>query len=134
MKNLVFLVLILFFSCAKNNQEDSLKKELETLTKNHVEVVNELNDINENYLEPFRIYQEIVLNESKTSPEVSVSSYAKLIEKYPNSFWKHESERRMENIKNRKHLWTKENGWNLNNKDVIPEPISVVKAISCPGC
>jgi len=134
MKNSILLVLVLFFSCAKNNQEDSLKKELKTLEKNHLEVVNELNDIQENYLEPFRMYQENVLNELKTSPETSISNYTKLIEKYPNSFWSHESERRMENIKNRKHLWTKESGWNLNNKDDIPKPKYAIKTISCPGC
>ncbi|MBC8755857.1 hypothetical protein H2O64_14360 [Kordia sp. YSTF-M3] len=134
MKNLTFLVFILFFSCAKNDQEDSLRKELEILKKDHTELVNELNYIKENYLEPFKLYEENVLNELKTSPDTIILNYTKLIEKYPNSFWKHESEKRMENIKNRKHLWTKESGWNLNSKNYIPKPMSVIKPIICPGC
>ncbi|WP_157559986.1 hypothetical protein U8527_08655 [Kordia algicida OT-1] len=133
MKKSILLVFVLFFSCAKNNSEDSLRKELNILEKNQDKLVNELKEINENYLEPFRIYQENVLKESATSPDTIILNYTKFIEKYPNSFWRHESERRIENVKNRKHLWTKENGWNLNKSD-IPKPKLGVKAISCPGC
>lgn len=130
----VLLVFILCFSCAKNEQEDSLKKEIEILKQNYKEVVNELNIINENYVTPFKLYEENVLSEFKTSPDTIIAKYTKLIEKYPNSFWKHESERRIKNIKQRKHLWTKNNGWNLRDNDIPEKPIYIEQVISCPGC
>lgn len=127
------IILFLFLSCKKENKEDDfLSKELNELLNSNKKLNAELDSLKKLYINPFKQYENIVLDERKNNPDSIINEYEKLIKNHPNSFWKHESERRIKNIEKIKKYWTKKNGWKLN--DIPKKPLNDEQSISCPGC
>ncbi|MGB2684259.1 MAG: hypothetical protein WBC43_04510, partial [Olleya sp.] len=131
------LSILLFLSlfCVLTNcekEDDFLSKELNELKNSNKKLNAELDSLKKLYINPFKQYENIVLDESKNNPDSIINEYEKLIKNHPNSFWKHESERRIKNIEKRKKYWTKKNGWKLN--DIPKKPLNDEQSISCPGC
>lgn len=130
--NLLILILILTVSCTKRNDVILLRSELNELKNSHKSLDKELDSIKKLYVMPFKLYESIVINEKELEPDSIIHDYKQLIDKYPNSFWKHESEIRIKNIEMRKKYWTKKDGWKLD--DFPKKPLVDEQTISCPGC
>jgi len=134
-KNQLSILLFLSLFCVLTNcekEDDFLSKELNELKNSNKKLNAELDSLKKLYINPFKQYENIVLDESKNNPDSIINEYEKLIKNHPNSFWKHESERRIKNIEKRKKYWTKKNGWKLN--DIPKKPLNDEQSISCPGC
>ncbi|MBD3864583.1 hypothetical protein [Olleya marilimosa] len=134
-KNQLSILLFLSLFCVFTNCEKEdvfLSKELNELKNSNKKLNAELDSLKKLYINPFKQYENIVLDESKNNPDSIINEYEKLIKNHPNSFWKHESERRIKNIEKRKKYWTKKNGWKLN--DIPKKPLNDEQSISCPGC
>jgi hypothetical protein len=128
---ITFITLIFFNSCQQNkNDLKNLKNELKVTGENYEKLELEIDEIKNNYLKPFEMFEKSVLEEKNKRPDSSIREYKKIIEMFPNSYWSHESKRRIENINNRKHLWSEEEGWNLLNI----KPTKDIETILCPGC
>ena len=87
--------------------------------------------VDKQYVQPFEVYQDIVLSEFDNAPDVSIKKYEKLIDAYENSYWAHESKKRIKNIKERSKYWSPEKGWVLSEK---ADDTELVVINSCPGC
>lgn len=113
-----------------------LELRITSLEKQHKTTLDSLNTLNTEFIKPFKTYEKIVLDEFKNSPTKTLSDYEDLIEDYPNSFWKHEAKKRMENIERREKHWTEKNGWKFPEKRKKSKASEIVEieAISCPGC
>ena len=95
-----------------------------------------MNSVNAEFIKPFKIYEKIVLSELENSPNQIISDYEFLIKNYPNSFWRHEAKKRIENVEKRKKYWSEKDGWKLPEKPKKPKSIKRIgpMVISCPGC
>lgn len=130
--NFLIFVFLIITSCTNKSNDAQLNEKLNKLKDSHEKLIAEFDSINNYYVKPFRIYENIVLKEKESNPDSIIKRYKKLIKNYPNSFWKHESERRIENIKKRKKYWTEKNGWKFD--DIPKKPNYDEQIISCPGC
>ena len=127
----LFLVFFIALGCTKNNKELRLTEQLDELKDSNENLSKKLDSINNLYIIPFKLYESIVIREYESSPETSINRYHELINRYPNSFWKHESEKRIENIEKRKKYWTEKDGWRFDN--IPKKPTYDEQVISCPG-
>lgn len=138
MKNifLSFLVLLIVTSCTNTNKLDELENRIAKIERHNKILVDSLNSVNTEFIKPFKIYEKIVLSELENSPNQIISDYEFLIKYYPNSFWKHEAKKRIENIEKRKKYWSQKDGWKLPEKPKKPEFIEIAEpmVVSCPGC
>lgn len=130
---ILFLITILNSCSNKNRQEiQKLKTNINQLKESSSELEKRLDSIETNFIQPFKSYQKIVMNESQISPDSIISKYNALINKYPNSFWSHEAKKRQENVDKNREYW--ENGhWKFSKKGK-KAIITVPGIISCPGC
>ena len=125
------IVFVLNYSCKQKSITPDIREQILSSNKKNEELNNKLDSIIRNYVVPFQEYEKVVMQEKDTNPDSLINMYLKIINKYPNSFWKHESERRIKNIKKRKSYWTKDRGWQL---DIPKKPSEDESIISCPGC
>ena len=139
MKNIFVLIIsiLLFTSCNDSEKLKNLENRIYNVENQNKILLDSLNSVNIDFIKPFKIYEKIILSELKKSPNQIISDYEFLINDYPNSFWKHEAKKRIENIEKRKKYWSEKNGWELPKKpeeseltEIIEQPI----VISCPGC
>ena len=138
MKNIILLssILLIVTSCVKTEKLNELENRIIKIENLNKRLLDSLNSINAKFIKPFKIYEKTVLSELENSPNQIISDYEYLIKDYPNSFWRHEAKKRIENIEKRKKYWTKKNGWELPEKSKNPELIEIIEpmVISCPGC
>ena len=138
MKNIFVIIIsiLLFTSCNDSEKLKDLENRISNIENQNKILMDSLNSVNIEFIKPFKIYEKIVLSELKTSPNQIISDYEFLIKNYPNSFWKHEAKKRIENIEKRKKYWSEKNGWELPKKPKKPELIEIIEpmVISCPGC
>ena len=107
LKNQLSILLFLSLFCVLTNcekEDDFLSKELNELKNSNKKLNAELDSLKKLYINPFKQYENIVLDESKNNPDSIINEYEKLIKNHPNSFWKHESERRIKNIEKKKKI------------------------------
>ncbi|MEM6517001.1 MAG: hypothetical protein AAF688_12515 [Bacteroidota bacterium] len=129
---IIMLAFICSQSCTEQKKESGLNEKLNKIISSNENLERRLDSINNNFVRPFETYERIVNQERENHPDSTITKYKSLIKKYPNSFWKHESEKRIKNIEKRKKYWTKENGWKL--EDIPKKPNFDEQVISCPGC
>jgi hypothetical protein len=138
MKNciLLFLILLIVTSCNKAENLNEIENRITNIENQNKILVDSLNSLNSEFIKPFKVYEKIVLSELKNSPNQIISDYEFLIKDFPNSFWKHEAKKRIENIEDRKKYWSEKDGWKLPEKPKKPELIELIEitTISCPGC
>lgn len=128
---ITFITLIFFNSCQYNqNDLSNLKTQLKITEENYETLELEIEDLKSNYLKPFQMFEKSVLEEKNKNPDSIISIYKEIIEMFPDSYWSHESKRRIENINNRKHLWSEKGGWDL----LKIKPTKDIETIVCPGC
>ena len=133
MKKIIILTIIVFsiICCQNNNPEiEILKQKLDKIIITNNELIERIKSIDSTFVAPYSIYEEAVLNENKRSPDSIISIYQNIIKKFPNSFWSHEAQNRINNVEKRRKLWSKKKGWEL----LKVKPIKDIEAISCPGC
>lgn len=133
MKKIIVIIILVFntISCKNNNSEmDKLNQKLNKVLITNNELIKHINSIDSEFMDPYLIYEEAVLNEYKRNPDSIISIYQNIIKKFPNSFWSHEAKKRIKNVEKRRTLWSKEKGWELLNV----KPFKDIKTISCPGC
>ena len=130
MKIFNYLIFIIVLGCKNNNTQ--LREQLNELKYSQENLVKELDSIRDFHITPFKIYESIILEEKESNPDSLINRYNIFINKYPHSFWRHEAERRIKNIVNRKKYWTEENGWEFD--DIPKKPKFDQHVISCPGC
>ena len=128
------VMLVMSFSCSKrSSQFTQLKEELHQVKLENRRLQQELDSITKKHLEPFKMYEEILIAENETAPDSIILQYEKLIEKYPNSYWAHESRKRKENVEERRDFW--QNGkWVFPNNSSSKNSLVIPPIISCPGC
>jgi len=114
----------------------NLENRISNIENQNKILTDSLNSVNTDFLKPFKIYEKIVLSELRNSPDKIISDYEILIKNYPNSFWKHEAKKRIENVKSRSKYWSEKEGWKLPGVSEISELIKIEDLIStsCPGC
>ncbi|MFD0990884.1 hypothetical protein ACFQ1R_12315 [Mariniflexile jejuense] len=138
MKNIFVIIIsiLLFTSCNDSEKLKDLENRISNIENQNKILLDSLNSVNIEFIKPFKIYEKIILSELKNSPNQIISDYEFLIKDYPNSFWKHEAKKRIENIEKRKKYWSEKNGWELPKKPKKPELIEIIEpmVISCPGC
>ena len=138
MKNIFVIIItfLLFSSCNNSDQMKNLENRINKVENQNKILLDSLNVVNTEFIKPFKIYEKIVLSEFKNSPNQIISDYEFLIKDFPNSFWKHEAKKRIENIKMRKKYWSVKEGWKLPKKQKKTELIEIIEVttISCPGC
>ncbi len=138
MKNIFVIIIsiLLFTSCNDSEKLKDLENRISNIENQNKILLDSLNSVNIEFIKPFKIYEKIILSELKKSPNQIISDYEFLINDYPNSFWKHEAKKRIENIEKRKKYWSEKNGWELPKKTEEPELIETIEpmVISCPGC
>ena len=117
----------LWSSCTSN------EKRLTNLEKSIEKLQDSLKNVNKHFVRPLEEFQAIVLSEFDNPPSISIEKYQKLINNYGNSYWAHESKKRIKNIKNRSKYWTQEGGWVLP-KEIAEERVDQYVSYSCPGC
>lgn len=133
MKKLIVLAISVFCLISCQEEKNKLNKitiEIEQLNVANKKLRQRINSISNDFIEPFQMFENTVLNESKRSPDTIISKYKSIINKFPNSFWSHEAKSRIKNVQKRRKLWSKSKGWELLN--VIP--MKDMETISCPGC
>ena len=135
MKNciLLFLVFSTIISCDKAEKLNEIESRIANIEEQNKMLIDSLKLLNSEFIEPFKVYEKIVLSELKNAPNQIISDYQYLLKNFPNSFWKHEAKKRIENIENRKRYWSEKDGWKLPNKPKFIE-LNRVTTISCPGC
>jgi len=138
MKN-IFVIIITFSlitSCNNNEKLEGLEKRISNIENENKILNDSLESVMIEFIKPFKIYEKIVLSELKNSPSQIISDYEFLIKDYPNSFWKHEAKKRIENIEMRRKYWSEYGGWKLPKKEKKIELIEIIEptVISCPGC
>ncbi|EAQ41242.1 hypothetical protein [Polaribacter sp. MED152] len=138
MKNVfaTIITFLIFTSCNDSRKLKDLESRISNIENQNKILSDSLKSLNAEFLKPFKAYEKIVLFEFKNSPNEIISDYEYLIKDYPNSFWKHEAKKRIENIKKRKNYWTEKDGWKLPKKPEKTELIKIIEpmVISCPGC
>lgn len=138
MKNIFVIILtfILFTSCNDNEKLKDLENRISNIENQNKILSDSLESVNIKLIRPFKVYEKIVLSELKNSPSQIISDYKFLIKDYPNSFWKHEAKKRIENIEMRKKYWSQYEGWKLPEKPKKPQSTETLEviSISCPGC
>ena len=138
MKNTIPFLLTIFIvsSCTHNEKLSELEKRIIIVESQNKILLDSLNSTKNKFIKPFKIYEQLVLSELKNSPNQIISDYKILINDYPNSFWKHEAKKRIENIERRKKYWSEKDGWKLPEKPKKPKLIEIIQpiSISCPGC
>lgn len=130
-KLLLVICIMFFFSCVKRENNEEFKNDIIQLKADNAKLKRDIDSLNENYIKPFEIYEKIVRNETDSTPDSIIKRYKDLIAQYPDSYWKHEAQRRMENIEKRRKFWSKEKGWDF---DIPKKPSFDEGTISCPGC
>lgn len=124
-------IVLLLNGCQKEDKDiDAIKNQLNKVEKNYQVLRAEIDLINRAYVDPYKIFEKVVRQELEKSPDTIILLYKKIIEKYPNSYWSHESKRRIDNILKRRHLWSEKDGWKLLNI----KPSANIEPITCPGC
>ncbi|RPD99140.1 hypothetical protein EGM88_03885 [Aureibaculum marinum] len=138
MKNIIlfFPILLIITSCTKTEKLNKLENRITKIENQNKILVDSLNYVNAEFIKPFKIYEKIVLSELENSPNKIISDYEFLIKNYPNSFWKHEAKKRIENIKERRKYWSKKDGWKLPSNVKISELNEIIRppVVYCPGC
>jgi predicted methyltransferase len=138
MKNMIlsFLFLLIVSSCTNTEKLTELENRIAKIENQNKVLVDSLNSVNAEFIKPFKIYEKIVLSELENSPNQIISDYEFLIKDYPNSFWRHEAKKRIENVEKRKKYWSEKDGWKLPEKPKKTELIEIIEpmVISCPGC
>lgn len=141
-RQLILFVILICFGCSNDEKYESLKKEILLLKESNSKLEKNIESANVEYVLPFKVFEEIIMNEFDRSPDSSINAYKDLMARYPNSYWNHEAKARIENIEKRREYWTKEKGWDFNTKKekspVIKKPelkeVVMERSISCPGC
>jgi outer membrane protein assembly factor BamD (BamD/ComL family) len=136
MKNTIITMLLTLFlitSC-KDDKIKDLENRISNIENQNKILNDSLDFVYAEFIEPFKMYEKIVLTEMENSPKQIITDYKNLIKHYPNSFWKHEAKKRIQNIEARKKYWSEEEGWKLPEKTKKPELIIEPMVISCPGC
>lgn len=137
MKTYFFCILtgLIFSSCSNNSELSVLETRITAIEKENKTLKDSLNSINSDLIKPYQAYEKILLSELETSPDKIIADYELLIKTYPNSYWKHEAKKRIENVKDRRKYWSEKNGWQLPAKPKKEAPeIFAPQVISCPGC
>ncbi|WP_334058389.1 hypothetical protein [Polaribacter sp. P097] len=138
MKNVfaTIITILVFTSCNDSRKLKDLESRISNIENQNKILSDSLKSLNAEFLKPFKTYEKIVLFEFKNSSNEIISDYEFLIKDYPNSFWKHEAKKRIENIEKRKKYWTEKDGWKLPKKPKKTQLIKIIEpmAISCPGC
>lgn len=133
---LILIMLLLVTSCNNTDPLSGLEARMTTLENQNKILLDSLNTVNTYFINPFKMYEQIVLSELENSPDQIISDYELLIHDYPNSFWKHEAKKRIEKIERRKKYWSEKEGWKLPEKPAKIELIDLIEpmVITCPGC
>ena len=139
---ILLLLMLIFLGCQNDEKYEALKKDILTLKESNSKLEKKLEATQIEYVLPFKIFEEIVMNEFARSPDSTVNAYKDLMVRYPKSYWNHEAKARIENIEKRRQYWTKEKGWNFNTlkktSPTIKKPnlkeVIMERTISCPGC
>ena len=131
----IIITALVFTSCNDSQKLKNLELRVSNIENQNRLLSDSLQSVNTEFIEPFKIYEKIILSEFKNAPNQIISDYEFLIKHYPNSFWIHEAKKRIENVKKRKKYWSKKAGWVFPKKPVIPVNIfESSPIISCPGC
>ena len=136
-KTLILLTLMSLITLSCNNQKEKieeLESQVVTLKEENKVLEEKLKTLNENFVDPLKLFQESVLNEKERSPDSIIAVYRTLISKYPGSYWKHEAEKRIKKVESNRAYWSEENGWDFSNTKIPPKPKYGEEVISCPGC
>lgn len=106
-KNIFILTLFLCTSTLWTSCTSD-EKRLTNLEKSIEHLQDSLKNINKQFVRPLEEFQAIVLSEYDNPPAVSIEKYEKLIKDFGNTYWAHESRKRIKNIKDRSKYWTQE--------------------------
>ncbi len=138
MKNFVIsvLVILIFVSCKRDEKLEDFENRISNIENKNEILSDSIHLLKAQFIEPFKLYEELVLFELKRSPSQSIRDYEFLMREYSGSFWAHEAKKRIENIKTRSKYWSEEKGWKLPKrvKDFETNEIIETTIISCPGC
>ena len=86
MKKIIIFTIIIFWtmSCQNNNLEiDKLNQKLDKLTLTNNELIKRISSIESEFIEPYSMFEESVLNENKRNPDSIISTYQTIIKSFP---------------------------------------------------